>query len=225
MLAVETQLELLFEFPYPGTNGEWFPSWGQLLEWPDRDPTLQHLTRQVKLHVSHKKFVNCTHLINSQYKGHYVLWVENVWILPNVTLQHTEVAAAEDNDDFAFSHNEYIIQTTNVAGNACGRSRIVTQRSIPFRGVYFDGANKRVPGGLYFLITPRPKTSHNWVVCEQVWDLMASSITTPLCPAHGCIRDLHGKIFRKIGILRTDFVVSLTGPDSTLEIGSQCMFI
>jgi len=145
VLPNKTQLEFLFEFPYPGTDGKWFPSWKQLLNWPDRGSALRHLTRRMELIVEPAEFDGCEHL-DPKYKRQ-LLCVKGLSILPNVTIEH-----ANDND-------EYIIQTSRVIGNFPPRTTSVPQKRIHFQSVY--QTHERIPEGLYFLITPQPSTLHN----------------------------------------------------------------
>ncbi|KAF8441158.1 ankyrin repeat-containing domain protein [Terfezia claveryi] len=43
LLPLERKVELLFDFPYRGLlQSGWFPTWKQVLEWPERDPELEH---------------------------------------------------------------------------------------------------------------------------------------------------------------------------------------
>ena len=54
VLPFERKIEILFDYPYGGDNAGWFPTWRQLMQWPDRDTTYEHtaavcLQRQVHL--------------------------------------------------------------------------------------------------------------------------------------------------------------------------------
>ena len=43
LLPLGRKIELLFDFPYRGLiPGGWFPTWKQVLGWPERDPDLEH---------------------------------------------------------------------------------------------------------------------------------------------------------------------------------------
>ncbi|KAF8446831.1 hypothetical protein BGX38DRAFT_1270816 [Terfezia claveryi] len=207
VLAAQTKLELLFEFPYVGDDGKWFPSWDQLLSWPERNQYLRHLTRGALLDIKHSAISGCCHY-NSKHRR--LLLIEGVYILPNVTIQHsTEVKG------------EYVVRTSQIRGtNDGGRTRLIPSRRVNFQSVYLN--QMEIPDGIYFLATPMPNISHNWVVCEQFLGWTGGS--TYFCPGD-CIRKLGAQVFRKIGVLRTDYVVSLTGPDSTLEKRSKCLFI
>ena len=43
---VERMAEILFDFPYRGSDKEWFPTWAQVPDWPTRDPEYNHLRPQ-----------------------------------------------------------------------------------------------------------------------------------------------------------------------------------
>jgi len=207
VLANQTQLELFFEFPYANDDGKWFPSWSQLLGWPDRSPYLRHLTREAVLDIQHKQVPGCCHY-DSNHRG--LLLIEHIYILPDVTIQHSPSAKGE-----------YIVRTSQIAADSnAGRSRLVPSKRVNFQSVYVD--QKEIPDGMYFLVTPQAKNSHNWVVCEQFLGWTKSSLN--FCPGE-CIRKLQAQMFRKVGVLRTDFVRLLTGSDSTLEKRSKCLFI
>jgi len=207
VLASQAQLELFFEFPYAGGDGRWFPSWSQLLSWPDRNPSLRHRTREAVLNIQHKQVPGCCHYVSNHWG---LLLLEHIYILPNVTIQRSTEAKGE-----------YVIQTSKIAkGNRAGRTRLVPSKRVSFQSVYVDQIE--IPHGMYFLVTPQPSILYNWVVCEQFLGWTGSSPN--FCPGQ-CIRKLQAQMFRKVGVLRTEFVISLTGPDSTLEKRSKCLFI
>lgn len=207
VLANQTQLELFFEFPYASNDGKWFPSWEQLLDWPDRNPSLQHLTRKAVLDIQHTTVSGCCHYGSNHGR---LLMIERICVLPYVAIQHNTEAKGE-----------YVIRTSQIAGGYHGgRSRLIPSKRVHFHSVYAN--QMEIPDGMYFLVTPRPNISNNWVVCEQVLGWTGGS--TRFCPGE-CIRKLQAQIFRKVGVLRTDFVISLTGDDSTLEKRSKCIFV
>ena len=41
-LPVERKAEILFAFPYRGSEEQWFPTWAQVLGWPVCDPEYDH---------------------------------------------------------------------------------------------------------------------------------------------------------------------------------------
>jgi len=42
VLPFKKKLEILFDFPSRGTAQQWFPTWKQLMEWPQRNPDYKH---------------------------------------------------------------------------------------------------------------------------------------------------------------------------------------
>ena len=75
LLPLERKAEILSEFPYRGSDEQWFPTWSQVLDWPTRDPEYEH-TRQIL-----PKLVGDT-LGES-------LFIGNLWMVPDVILSET----------------------------------------------------------------------------------------------------------------------------------------
>ena len=46
LLPPERKAEVLFDFPYRGSDKQWFPTWAQVLDWPTRDPEYTHMRSQ-----------------------------------------------------------------------------------------------------------------------------------------------------------------------------------
>ncbi|KAF8457093.1 hypothetical protein BDZ91DRAFT_786036 [Kalaharituber pfeilii] len=42
VLPFGKKIEILFDFPYRGTEQQWFPTWKQVMEWPERDQDYEH---------------------------------------------------------------------------------------------------------------------------------------------------------------------------------------
>ena len=49
LLHVDRKAEILLDFPYRGSDEQWFPTWAQLLDWPERDPECDHMRFQISL--------------------------------------------------------------------------------------------------------------------------------------------------------------------------------
>ena len=47
LLPTEQKAEILLDFPYRGSEEQWFPSWAQVLDWPIRDPEFNHVRSRV----------------------------------------------------------------------------------------------------------------------------------------------------------------------------------
>ena len=43
LLPAERKLELLFDYPYRGSEEQWFPTWPQIMAWPEKDPDYEHI--------------------------------------------------------------------------------------------------------------------------------------------------------------------------------------
>jgi len=78
LLPFERKVEILFDFPYRASEEQWFPTWSQLLKWPERDPQYIHV-RSVWRHGSFARYnePNQTSVI-----------IPDAWTIPNVQLIH-----------------------------------------------------------------------------------------------------------------------------------------
>jgi len=84
LLPLERKIELLFDFPYRGLlQGGWFPTWKQVLEWPERDPGLEH-TRTMLQKDSIFKLAPIpeTEVLPTEF-------ICKVWAISNVFFQET----------------------------------------------------------------------------------------------------------------------------------------
>ena len=76
LLPSERKAEILFDFPYRGTDNQWFPTWAQMLSWPERDPEYDHMRPQclpdLMRNMSTESF-----------------FVSNLWIIPRTVLFKT----------------------------------------------------------------------------------------------------------------------------------------
>ena len=70
LLPLERKTEILFDFPYRGTDNQWFPTWAQMLSWPVRDPECDHMRLQ-DLNMSSEMIFR------------------NLWIIPRAVLFKT----------------------------------------------------------------------------------------------------------------------------------------
>lgn len=137
VLPEQTKLEIFFDFPSGGTDSRWFPSWEQLLDWPERNPALEHRTRQFsgELEFQERAFPSCIH-----YENHNIglLYLKNIFVLPYVFIQKCK------------SSGEYTIKTSEIGVDyTSGRTRLTTPKTILFQSVY----SKHVPikPGVYTL--------------------------------------------------------------------------
>ena len=73
LLPLAQRAEILFDFPYRGSDAQWFPTWAQVLDWPTRDPEYNHM----RPHISHDLARNALGEIS---------FIRNIWTIPGVTL-------------------------------------------------------------------------------------------------------------------------------------------
>ena len=48
LLHLTRRVEVLLDFPYRASDSQWFPTWRQVMEWPERDPNFNHTTLAVE---------------------------------------------------------------------------------------------------------------------------------------------------------------------------------
>ena len=78
LLPVERKAEILFDFPYRGSDKQWFPTWAQMLDWPERDPSLHQMRSQ------------SSRGLMGDVPGESSFFVCNLWTIPHVVLDETE---------------------------------------------------------------------------------------------------------------------------------------
>ena len=76
LLPGERKAEILLNFPYRGSNEQWFPTWAQVKRWPDRDPGCDHMRPQ-----------GLPGLITTSREAS--LFISNIWTIPNAILNAT----------------------------------------------------------------------------------------------------------------------------------------
>jgi len=174
ILPLKQQIEILFDFPYPGT-GQLVPAWEQIMAWPERNPDYTHSVA-APLTSNDQQPQNSASLesvpLGIQENGGF-------YISPVLALSLVSLHALHD-------PGEYIVKSGD--------------KSFPFYCPYLSQHQIETVGETYTLITLGLGQSSNWVVCK--W-LRRDKL-------HG--RDSDGKdhvvqvkVFRKLGVLRTDF--------------------
>ena len=78
LLPPHRKAEILFDFPYRGSDEQWFPTWAQVLDWPTRDSEYDHMRSQ----ISKDSVKNML--------GGISLFISNIWIIPDVILRETD---------------------------------------------------------------------------------------------------------------------------------------
>ena len=79
LLPLKRKAEILFDFPYRGTDDHWFPTWAQMLSWPVRDPECDHIR------LSDLQLQDSLDL--DQWEMSFS--VSNLWIIPCAVLLKT----------------------------------------------------------------------------------------------------------------------------------------
>ena len=80
LLPSEQKTEILLNFPYRGSDEQWFPTWAQVLDWPVRDPEYDHKRSQIS-----QKLITTT-------AGEVSLFISDIWTLPDAILSESDNA-------------------------------------------------------------------------------------------------------------------------------------
>lgn len=140
VLPLERKVEILCDFPYRGTYNQWFPTWSQLLEWPQRDPQYVHarsVWRDDNLEQSHKSE-------NPDFK--ISIFLPNIWVIPDVQLV------------FSSEPNQYHFKIKGSDSSYEFYCPYLHQEPIPVQ----PQTASRIA-----LATVSLGHSNNWVVCEM----------------------------------------------------------
>ena len=84
LLPLERKAEVLFNFPYRGSDEQWPPTWAQVLDWPTRDPEYHH----VRLYISKDLLENTL--------GEISVLIRDIWTIPDITLCKTNYTGEYD---------------------------------------------------------------------------------------------------------------------------------
>ena len=141
LLPVERKLELLFDFPYRGSDAQWFPTWAQVLDWPVRDPDCDHLhDPDSDLMRSREKAI-----VLENVSRETEFFVQNIWATPDARLHKTATAG------------EYKVEITGGLSSYYFYLPYLSQKEIDIQD-----------DTVFVLVTENPIYSHNWVVCSRV---------------------------------------------------------
>ena len=77
LLKAERKAEILFDFPYRGSDEQWLPTWTQVLDWPVRDPECNHTQSWIS-----SDFIRCN-------PGEVSLLISNTWIISDAIFNDT----------------------------------------------------------------------------------------------------------------------------------------
>ena len=144
VLPFRRKIEILCDFPYRGPD-HWYPSWKQLMAWPERDETYEHAAAE-----SQQSDDSATpELIPGpdaiHVEGTESFFVDKIWAISHVLLR------ADTSNP-----NEYEVR---IGGKVFG-----------FYCPYRSQESIETENRQFTLAIPSPKHSYtgNWVVCEQL---------------------------------------------------------
>ena len=80
LLPPGRKAEILFDFPYRGSDEQWFPTWAQVLGWPKRDPACQHVQSQYPLDLM------------TDTPGETSFFIRSLWTIPHTIISQTDNA-------------------------------------------------------------------------------------------------------------------------------------
>ena len=98
LLPLQRKAEILFDFPYRGSDEQWFPTWAQLLEWPTRDPEYDHIRPQISPDV---------------VRGEISCFISHIWTIPNAIFYETDYQGeyeVEINENLYGFYLPYLLQ-------------------------------------------------------------------------------------------------------------------
>ena len=107
VLPFGQKLEILFNFPYRGTQEELFPSWEQIMAWPERNPEYQHSpTTSLVEHSLHSRDP-----IPRGIEDKRGLYLSNVVAILHVVLQAWTVCRVNMKPRSRIGHSGFILLT------------------------------------------------------------------------------------------------------------------
>ena len=91
LLPPKRKAEILFDFPYRGSDKQWFPTWAQMLSWPECDPECDHMRLQSSPDLNQMRTQSALHLTHfmKNMPSKMIFYVGNLWIIPCVILFET----------------------------------------------------------------------------------------------------------------------------------------
>jgi len=177
VLPFRRKLEILCDFPHRGPE-HWYPSWKQLMTWPERDDTYEHAATEWPhddCSIPDLELIPDT----IQVQGEESFFVDKIW-----AISHVFLTTEESNP------NEYEAKGGN--------------RAFGFYCPYQFQELIETENRQFTLAIPNPEHSYNWVVCEE----LPRNRKRKLQHIDGgeTINDNVGEvtILKKVGVLRTD---------------------
>ena len=138
LLPVNRKAEILFDFPYRGSDEQWFPTWAQMLDWPALNLNFQHV-RSGQGQGQHTQ--------NLQKET--LFFLSNLWTVPHAVLEETD------------SLGVYEVNISN--GLFCFYMPYLSQKPINVQDQPVFTLATAIPD----LDDPHAHI-YNWVVCEAI---------------------------------------------------------
>jgi len=162
LLPAERKAEILFDFPYRGSEEQWFPTWAQMLKWPIRDPEYEH-TRPTHLSQS-----SGSDLI-SNIPGDTSFFIRSIWTIPDAVL-HDETG--NPGKPHAIPHDE----TGNLGEYKVEfKNRLFGFYTPYLLQEYINVRDQRV----FTLAIADLGHTHNWVVCRAIEKRVRTDVEGP----------------------------------------------
>ena len=175
LLPAERKSEILFDFPYRGSDEQWYPTWAQMLDWPTRDPEYDH-TRpedddtpspedddEPSPEYDHTQPTQRSPYLTRDIPGNCSFFMSKIWTISDAVLSDAK------------RPGEYRVKVWN--------------RSFSFYMPYLSQKPINMHDhSVFTLAVADLGHTYNWVVCKQ----------TERDTNHGVI------VVKKVGVLRTD---------------------
>ncbi|KAF8451195.1 hypothetical protein BDZ91DRAFT_786860 [Kalaharituber pfeilii] len=138
VLPFGRKIEILFDFPYRGTEQQWFPTWRQMMEWPERDPDYEHAPAKWPENRKTPELIQSERNI----KDKPWLFVSGMWAISHVLLSELS------------EQNEYEVE--------------IGSKVLGFYFPYLSEAHIKIHKKRFTLAVLNSEHIYNWVVFEEV---------------------------------------------------------
>ena len=209
MLPLARKIELLFDYPYRSEQQHWFPTWSELMTWPEIDASCEYspaMQLPIKGH-RHLEVQDLADIVESEEGTVYdsnadrdrdldyiystaegSLFLSNIWALSHCNVTRSSAGAQPDGMDY------------DVSVNSSSKEKV-----YGFYGPYVPQKPIEITRQCEFTIaTTDLGNSNNWVVCKVVKKLKARCYSTST-PGKSDSVEIEIEVLRKVGVLRTDF--------------------
>ena len=195
MLPLARKIELLFDFPYRSAKQHWFPTWSELMTWPEvnSDCGYSPARRPDREGPEIQDFVDLTESKEVSTGGS--LLISDIWALSqcHVTRNLVDYEVEVKTKVYGF-YGPYVSQNPIDITPLSGQQREFT------------------------IATADLRNSSNWVVCEVVKKLKVRCKEKEACESGKDLRqssEIEVEVLRKVGVLRTDFCGEMLAGVST----------